>query len=38
MPRWDNKFVSYSCFINETLQQVIDYEDNNKDCQKPKIQ
>ena len=38
MPRWDNKFVCQNYFINKTLQQVIDYENDNRDRQKPKIQ
>ena len=36
MPRWDNKCVCHSNFINQTLQQIIDYENNNKDRKKPK--
>ena len=38
MPPWDNKFVCQSYFIDKTLQQVIDDENNNKDRQKLKIQ
>ena len=38
MPLRDNKFVCLSNFISETGQQVVDYENNNKDMQKPKIQ
>ena len=37
MPRWDNKFVCQSYFINETLNYVIDYENNNRDRQKQKF-
>ena len=35
---WDNKFVYDSYFIDKTLQQVIDDENNNKIWQKLKIQ
>ena len=38
MPRWDNKFVCQSYFSNKILQQPIDWENNNRDRQKPKIQ
>ena len=38
MPRGDNKFVCQSYFINKTLQQVNDYENNNRERQKPQIQ
>ena len=31
MPRWDNKFVCQSYFINKTLEQVNDYENNNRE-------
>ena len=31
-------FVCQSYFSNKTLQQVIDYENNNRDRQNPKIQ
>ena len=37
MPQWDNKFVCQTYFINETLQHVIDYENNNRDRQKQKF-
>ena len=37
-PRRDNKFVCQSYFINKTLQQVNDYENNNREMQKPQIQ
>ena len=38
MPRWDKKAVCHFYFIRTTAQQFIDYENDNKDRQKPKIQ
>ena len=38
MPWLDNKYVFQSIFINKTLEQVTDYENDNRDRQKPKIQ
>ena len=35
--QWDKKIVYHSYFVIETLQQVIDDENNNKDRQQPKI-
>ena len=37
MPRGDIKFVFQSYFSNKTLQQVNDYENNNRERQKPQI-
>ena len=38
MPRGcDDKDVCHSKFINKTLQQVIDYGNNNKNRQNPKV-
>ena len=36
MPRWDDNDVWHPKVINKTLQQINDYENNNKYCQKPK--
>ena len=38
MPRWDVNNVCHPKFINKTLQQITDHEDNNKYNEKPKIQ
>ena len=33
MTPWDSRFLCHPYFINKTLQQVIDDENNNKDRQ-----
>ena len=38
MPRWDNNNVCHPNGINKKLQQITDYEINNKCSQNPKIQ
>ena len=38
MPPWDNKLICQSNFINKTLQQVIDDEQDSRGRQKLKIQ
>ena len=38
MPLWDNNDVCHPKVISKTLQQITDYENNNKISQNPKIQ
>ena len=37
MPRCDDKDVFHPKVINKTLQQITDYESNNKYSQNPKV-